>query len=291
MSAAAQDQLTQPAEGPRGVPAARQRTLLPKKWIYRVTTVLVVIAFFLLWQYLPEWGLVSRNVGFLSRFTISSPEAVAKDIWELFRGTDGRPLVWTYLEHTVVASLLGALIGLVLGIIVGILFASSEALRAIFNPIVSLINSAPRVALIPIVVLFTGPTLQASIISAVLVVFFLAFFNALEGAQNVPQAILDNTQLLGAGRMKTILLIRLPNALSLIFAGLPNVISFALITVVTTEILTGVTGMGSLIVSSQTSLDSGLSLAVVVILAIVGAILVYLASQARKKTLQWEQRR
>jgi NitT/TauT family transport system permease protein len=291
MSIATHDQLTQPAEDPRGEPGTRQRARVPKSWIYRVITVLVVIAFFLLWQYVPEWHVASDNIRFLSRFTISSPENVARDIWQLFNGTNGRPAVWTYLEHTVVASLLGALIGLVLGIIVGIVFAASEALRAIFNPLVSLINSAPRVALIPIVVLLTGPTLTASIISAILVVFFLGFFNALEGAQSVPQAILDNTQLMGARRVKTILLIRLPNALSLIFASLPNVISFSLITVVTTEILTGVTGMGSLIVSSQTSLDSGLSLAVVVILAVVGAILVYLASLARKKTLRWEQRR
>lgn len=277
------------AHRPRGESAGHQRSLLPKSGIYRGMTVVVVTAFFLVWQYAPQVPALSGNIRFLNRFAISSPVGVAKGIWELFRGSNGRPEIWPYLEHTVVASLLGALIGLILGIIAGVLLAESEALREIFSPIIFLINSAPRVALIPIVVLITGPTLTASIFTAVLVVFFISFFNALEGAQSVPQAILDNTRLLGARRAKTILLLRLPNALSLIFASLPNVISFALISVVTTEILTGVTGMGSLIVSSQTSLDSGLTLAVVVILAAVGAILVYLALLARKKILRWEQ--
>jgi NitT/TauT family transport system permease protein len=290
MSAGAQQELTPSAEGTAAESGPHQ-TALSRKWMYHLITLLVVVAFFLLWQFLPEWPAASNNVHFLSRFTISSPQAVAVDIWDLFRGSNGRPEVWTYLEHTVVASLLGALIGLALGVIVGVAFAAYEPLRAIFNPIVNLINSAPRVALIPIVVLLTGPTLEASIISAILVVFFLGFFNALEGASSVPQSILDNAKLMGAGSLKTVLYLRVPNALSLIFASLPNVISFSLITVVTTEILTGVTGMGALIVSSQTSLDSGLSLAVVVILAVVGAVLVYLAALARRKTIRWDQLR
>ena len=253
-------------------------------------TVVVIAVFLLIWQYAPQVPAISQHVGFLNRFVIGSPEGVAKDIWELVTGSGGRPEVWPYFENTVVAALLGALIGLVLGIAAGILLAESEPLREILTPIVSLINSAPRIALIPIVVLFTGPTLIASIVASVLVVFFISFFNALEGARNVPPAILDNTRLLGAGRLKMILYIRLPNAISYIFASLPNIISFSFTTVVTAEILTGFDGMGALIESAQTSVDAGLTLAVVVILAVIGATLANLASMTRKKAMQWEHR-
>jgi NitT/TauT family transport system permease protein len=71
------------------------------------------------------------------------------------------------------------------------------------------------------------------------------------------------------------------------FAAVPNAISFGLVAVVTTELLTGVNGMGSLVLAATNNLEADLSLAVVVILSVVGLILYGGAELLRRRLLRW----
>lgn len=258
-------------------------------WIH-VIQAAVVLAFLAIWQYGPEVKIVAEHVKFLNRFTLSAPSQVAREIWYLFIGAHNVPLVWPYLLHTVLAALYGLAIGLVLGVTVGIAFAEVPVVARIFSPMLNLINSSPRIALIPIVILIVGPTLASSVVSSVLIVFFLGFFNAFEGASAVPRAIVENARMLHASRWNMVWRIRMPNALSWVFAALPNAIAFSLVTVVTTELLTGVEGMGKLILEATSGLDAALSLAVVVLLSVVGSIMVYSGTLARHYALRWERR-
>ena len=81
--------------------------------------------------------------------------------------------------------------------------------------------------------------------------------------------------------------VRFPYVLMWTFAVVPNAISFGLITVVTTELLTGSKGMGGLILNATTNVDASLSLAVAFILAVVGTVLVLLADRLKRRILHW----
>src|SRR5581483_3186974 len=122
----------------------------------------------------------------------------------------GYPSVWPYLWNTIYATLLGALIGLAIGAVLGIIFSNSPALSQVCSIFVSVFNSIPRIALIPVVVLLVGPTLNACVISCVLVVSFLAFFNAFEGGRSVPQQVLQNVAILEASSLQVMFRVRLP---------------------------------------------------------------------------------
>jgi NitT/TauT family transport system permease protein len=279
---------TPPGEAHRTAPRLARSKPLPALWKRLAWQALILAAFLAIWQWGPTSDFLSAHFRFLNRFDVSSPTAVAKEISQLARGTDGVPLVWPYLAKTVEATLAGLAIGMVLGTLVGLLLSELPAVNSVLRPFILLINSAPRVALIPIVVLLVGPTIGASIISSVLIVFFLGFFNAYEGASSVPEAMLDNAWMLGARPRHRLLTLRLPQALVWAFGVLPNAISFSLVTVVTTELLTGVAGMGQLILSATSQLDAALSLALVVLLSIVGALLVFVTTVARTRVLRWE---
>jgi NitT/TauT family transport system permease protein len=249
--------------------------------------ILLLAIVLLLWQYLPEIKWVSSRVTFLDRFYVSSPTRVFTEIRELLSTGVNGLTVWPYLWATLEATVLGAAIGLALGALVGLALSNAVRFNQVIGPFIVAVNSMPRIALVPIIVIIVGPTIRASIISAVLVVFFLGFFNAIEGGRSVPVELLSNAYLLGANNREQLLRIRVPFVLTWTFAAMPNAIAFGLLTVVTTEVITGIKGMGALILSATTNVDSTLSFAVVIILSVVGLVLHGLASLLRRRVLHW----
>jgi NitT/TauT family transport system permease protein len=267
--------------------AVRQAKSLPAGvrilWSAGIVAVIVLI-----WQYGPEWGPTAGHVRFLNRFDISSPRLVIEKIGNLFSGSNGAPLIWPYLGRTVESTLLGVIIGMALGVLTGVALAELPRVSQVLSPFIMLVNSTPRVALIPLVVLLVGPTESSAVVSSLLVVYFLAFYNAYEGARSVPPEVVENAHVMGASRLKMVWHIRLPQSASWCFAVLPNVISFSLVSVVTCELLVGLPGMGQLILSATSELDASLTLAVVVILSVVGVGLIGLSTLARRAVLRWE---
>ncbi|HVW90538.1 MAG TPA: ABC transporter permease subunit [Gaiellaceae bacterium] len=252
-------------------------------WFWRAA---ITVIFLVAWEYLPHWGWLHSRVHWVDPFFISSPSRAYHELEHLFTGTHG-PSVWPYLENTLKATFLGTAIGLAIGLVAGAVLSDSPRLAQIVAPFITMMNSIPRIALIPIVVLIVGPTLKASVVSAVLVVTFIAFFNALQGGRSVQPHVLQNARLLGANRWQIMFRVRFPYVLMWTFAALPNAIAFGLLTVVTTELLTGSRGMGNLVFSATTNVDATLSVAVVVILSVVGATIVALTEQLQRRLLHW----
>jgi NitT/TauT family transport system permease protein len=252
-------------------------------WFWRA---MIAAALLLLWEYLPRVAAVRHQVHWVDPFFISSPSRVYHELVHLFTGTHG-PSVWPYLENTLKGTFIGTAIGLSIGLAAGAILSDNPRLAQIVAPFITMMNSIPRIALIPIVVLIVGPTLKASVISAVLVVTFIAFFNALQGGRSVSAHVLQNARLLGANRRQIMFRVRFPYVLMWTFAALPNAIAFGLLTVVTAELLTGSIGMGNLVFSATTNVDATLSFAVVVILSFVGVVIVSLTEQLKRRLLHW----
>jgi NitT/TauT family transport system permease protein len=249
--------------------------------------VAVVIAFLLAWEYLPKIDWLSEHWKFLNPFFISSPTQVAQQLYDLITGSNGSVSIWSYLRNTLVATLLGTAIGVLAGLLVGLLLSNSKPLAEVFGFFIVAANAVPRIALIPVIVLLFGVGLKTSIAAAVLVVFFLTFFNAFEGGRRVPVAMLENAQVMGASRLHVLRELRVPYVALWTFASLPNAISFGLIVVVATELLTGVKGVGQLMLVGSSTLNASLTFAVVVFLSVTGVALLTVAERAKRRILHW----
>jgi NitT/TauT family transport system permease protein len=140
---------------------------------------------------------------------------------------------------------------------------------------------------VPIIVIVFGPTSTSCVIISVLVVFFVAFFNAYEGGTSVRPELVQNARLLGADNWRILTRIRLPFVVAWTLASLPLSVTFAVITVVTAEILTGVPGMGSLLGTAAVTGNSALTFAVVIALAVVGITITLAADALRARVLHW----
>lgn len=254
-----------------------------------ILQIVLCLSFILAWEFLPRISFLSQNFKILDPFFISSPSAVWAGIGGLLTGNNDMGItLWPYLTTTVIATLAGTTAGLTLGACAGLLFSNSQRLGEVVRPFIVLVNSIPRVAIIPIIVVLAGATLTASIISVIAVVFFVGFFNAFEGGRSIPQPMLDNARLLGAGSFEVMRSIRLPMVLTWTFAAVPNAISFGLIVAVTTELLAGVRGMGTLLQNALANLQADLTFAVIVVLSIVGLAMNFGGTMLRNRFIHWQ---
>ena len=271
-----------------GKGAAHSATGSSKRHSARVITtqLTIILVFLVLWQWLPDIHWISDRWALLNPAFISSPSLVVGELGRLLRGQGGI-LIWPYLKSTLLATLIGVCAGLALGVVLGVLMSTYGFLRDTLRPFIIAVNSLPRIAFIPIVILIVGPGESAAAISSILVVFFIGFFNSFVGGSRIPAAVIENFSLMGASKFQELIYVRSAYALVWTFAAVPNAIAFGLITVVTTELLTGGAGIGSLIIQGTQNLDASLIFGVVVVLGVVGMLLTLGAEYLQSKVARW----
>ncbi|MTD52924.1 ABC transporter permease [Amycolatopsis pithecellobii] len=246
----------------------------------------VALAFVAAWQFVPQIGGLSRWK-LLDPYFISSPAQLGETLVDLLLGRNGVPPVWNYLWPTLEASAIGLVLAMSAGGLAGLVLGSFKVLGAVLRPFVVAFNAVPRVALIPIVIVLFGSGLLTSVVVAFMVVFFVALFNAYEGARTVESHVLHNVRLLGATRWDVMWRVRFPYALAWTLSALPVAVSFAIVSVVTGEILTGTSGMGLLILTATTQANSTMTFAVIVVLSACALLLLWISDLFRRRALHW----
>jgi NitT/TauT family transport system permease protein len=253
-----------------------------------VFQVLILVAFLSAWQFLPQVQYLkvhSNHV--LDSYFISSPTKTARKMWQLATGGDNSVVIWKYVWNTVYASLLGTIAGMVAGGVSGLVLSNFPFWGRVMRPYIVAVNAMPRIALIPIVMIMFGLKLQTMVIIAVLVVYFVAFFSAYEGGVSMKPEIIYNAQLLGGNSWRILARVRLPFVVAWTLTSLPLAITFAVLSVVTGEILTGYPGLGQLLTTAAVTGDSSLTFSIVIYLSVVGVVLVQAAELVRRRVLHW----
>lgn len=251
----------------------------------------VLAAFLAAWQWLPDVGVMRQHVHFLDPFFISSPERVARQMWAFALPRNGSQAIWLYLWGTMEATLIGFAIGTALGFLMGLVLSNMPRVNSVLQVYVVALNSVPRIALVPVIILIAGPGEASAVLSAVIVVFFITFFSAYEGGTHVPPEVLNNAKVMNASPTRVMFHVRLPYVVLWLFASVPNAVAFSLIAVVTNEILAGSGGVGALLLTATSNLDATTTMAVVIFLSIVGVLLLRGATFARRRILFWADER
>jgi sulfonate transport system permease protein len=275
------------AAAPHVRPARRSRSEARKRLIRLFWQILIVAVFLGAWQGIPEIPGITKVSRFLDPFFISSPSSVATTVWDLMTGTSNAGAIWPEVGITVGAALVGSAAGVIVGGVGGLLCGGNEELYKVVRPLVMALNAVPRITLVPIIVVVVGASPTADALSAAMLVVFIVFYNAVEGARSVSPETIEFARLLGASKRTRLLRVRGPYSLAWVFASLPNAISFGLVGAVTTELFTGSRGLGQVMITAVDTADASLTFAVVVILAVVGIILFQGVDFLRRKSLSW----
>lgn len=232
------------------------------------------------------WELTTR-IGLVDPFFFGQPSGVAKriQIW-VTRGTAQGPL-WQQVAVTLEETVLGFLIGVLLGIIFGVLLGRVRLLADIFAPYIKAANAMPRVVLGSIFIISLGLGMASKVALAVVLVFFVVFFNAFQGVREVDRNLIANARILGASQRLLTTEVIIPSALSWIIASLHTSFGFALVGAVVGEFLGSTKGLGLLIATAQNTFNANGVFAAMVILAVVALVAEALVTALENRLIRW----
>lgn len=191
------------------------------------------------------------------------------------------------LMQTLAAALAGFVCAAVLGVGLGIAVAEVRVVRWFFDPLISLGFPMPKIAFVPIFLLWFGTGFTTEVISVAIAVIFPVCAAATAGAQAVDRTLLWSAASLGTGRFGLLWRVVLPAAVPQILTGLQIGLPLALITTVVVEMLMGSTGLGGAMLQAMRFADSPSVFAGIIAITLLGATLVRLMELLRRRTLRW----
>jgi NitT/TauT family transport system permease protein len=242
-----------------------------------VARLIVVATILAIWQAVIE-------IGWVDAFWISSPVLVVEELWnQLASGAWFGDVAITVFE-----ALIAFVISSVLGIVAGLLLARSPFWDDVLAPLVLALNSLPRVALAPLIILWFGIGITAKVVTAFTLVFFILLVNTLGGAKNVDNDILTIARLMGASQRDILWKVTLPSALPWIFAGLNLGLTYSLLGVIVAEILASNHGLGYVIASSAATFNTAGVFAGLITLAVVAWAFSALMRYVEARLLRWK---
>lgn len=195
-----------------------------------------------------------------------------------------------YLAHfwvTLYEALLGFLIAAVAGMALGAVIAQFRLVEQTFYPYLVALQTLPKIAIAPLIIVWFGFGISSKIIIAATVAFFPVLVNVIVGLKTIDQAKLDLMRSLRASRWQTFRLVRLPNALPFVFAGLDIAIIFSVLGAIVGEFVGSQRGLGNLILQFNFSLDIAGVFAVLILLALMGVMLHLIMQAIQKRLIFW----
>jgi NitT/TauT family transport system permease protein len=278
--------LSLPAERPAAaaaeVPSVAEAALARRRRNLQVQSLRVLLAVLTVGGW--EWG---SSSGVIDPFFWGRPTGIARQIWIwITEGTSTGPL-WQQIAVTMEETVLGFVIGVVLGVVFGIVLGRNRFLADVLSPYIKAANSIPRVVLGSIFVIALGLGIQSKVALAVILVFFIVFFNAFQGTREVDRNLLANARILGADGRRITTEVIIPSALSWIMASLHVSFGFALVGAVVGEYLGSLQGVGLMIVTAQNTFNANGVFAAIVILATLALVAEALVTAVENRLVRW----
>ena len=225
-------------------------------------------ALLLLALLLAAWEAATRLLA-ISALVLPPPSRIAQALWQgLASG-----YLWPHLRATATELLLGLAAGCAIGLGAGVLLAELPRLRRLLMPYVVLSQVVPKLALMPLFIVWFGFGLAPTVVITALICFFPLLENTLTGLGQVPPAQLELFRMLGASRLQTLLRLKLPTGLPAMLAGFRVAVVLALVGAVVGEFIAASRGLGALVIAAQGSMDTPLMFAALALVSLLGLLL------------------
>lgn len=240
----------------------------------RLTALALMLVLLLVWE-------LAVPLFKFSPLVLPAPSVIGAALW--------RGLVTGYLGPHIVQTLLELVLGLVLGVLLGfaggVLLGESAALRRVLMPYVVTSQVIPKLALVPLFIVWFGFGTVPTVVITALICFFPLLENTLTGIARVDAARLELFRMLGATRWQTLWRLKVPAGLPAILAGLRVAVVLALVGAVVGEFIGASRGLGALIIATQGSMDTALMFAVLVVITAIGLFLYELTLLLERRLL------
>lgn len=247
------------------------------KWLRRIGPFVVLVLLIGGWD-------MSVRVFEIQQMILPSPMQVASAFVEGFQtGVFQKHLKVTGLEVVV-----GYLGGVFLGIAIGAPIALSRVFEALVYPYILALQTMPKIALAPLMMIWVGFGIESKIIITLIVALFPVLVNTVVGLRSVDPERINLIRSLKGGVWSEFWWVRLPSAAPFIFAGMKTAIVLALLGAIAAEFVGAEAGMGYLLTQQMFQLDTPGVFSVLLLLGGLGVVLFLIADWAQRRVVFWD---
>jgi NitT/TauT family transport system permease protein len=241
--------------------------------------------------YLGAWEFFAGKPGephvLIDTFYVSQPSDIFHALQQWWDQGVLMSNIWITLQETLIGFMIGAALGLIFGVILG----ASRTLGDICFPFITALNSTPKLALVPLFIIWFGVEMRSKVALVVTVTFFLVFYSTFAGVRDVDEQLINTLRVMGARRYQIHRKVTLQSAVSWIISGLRVSVPYALVAAVTGEMLASNKGMGYLLVDSANQFDTAGVFAGIFVLIAMGLALNYAVTLLESWLLRWKPKR
>jgi NitT/TauT family transport system permease protein len=237
-----------------------------------VVTSINIMTFFILWEIVTIYGNI--NPLFLPKAS-----DMFMELWVglTTRAPEGAVFSGSILDHFLHSFsnlMFGLVIAILIGVPGGLLMGGNKYIEAILSPYVWALASLPRIALVPLFILFLGFTTTMQVTIIVISAVFPIMINAWAGVKTTEKSLLAAARVFGANRRQLYVKVVLPYTLPFIISGIQQGIGRGLIGVVIAELFGGSNGLGYLIQRSADTFNTAMNFAVLLLLIVMSLSLI-----------------
>ncbi|MFQ0814105.1 ABC transporter permease [Brucella anthropi] len=226
---------------------------------------------------------IGTRSGFISNLTLPRPSAVLETFVQLWQSG----LLWQHLLPSLRRLVVGASLGIAVGVSLGVMIGLFSYIRAGLVPLVAALFPIPKIALLPLFVIWFGIDEMSKYMLIAFGTFTPTVVATYGAVDNVDRSLVRMGQSFGLGWWSIVRKIILPGAFPAILSGLRVSISIAIILLVAAEMLGAQFGVGSYILEAGSLYDLEKLFAGVTILSVMGLIVNFIIGQIEKRFLTW----
>ncbi|MCQ2556140.1 MAG: ABC transporter permease [Clostridia bacterium] len=235
-----------------------------KKLIVLLTQLAILSAFLLCWELLTKFEIISS-------FFFSSPSKILATIKELYLSGE---LIY-HAQITLTETLVGFLIATGIGFVVAFILWYSEFLRKVLEPYLVVLNSLPKIALGPIIIIWFGAGSKAIIFMCILIVIIVTIMNILNSFTSCDPQLIALAKSMSANKMQIFFKLILPNSLKDIVATLKINVGLSWIGAIMGEYLVSKAGLGYLLIYGGQVFNLNLVMTATVVLCILASVMYF----------------
>ncbi len=255
----------------------RKRSLLRNKKFRHIFPWLVILAIFVIWE-------LAVRLFNIEQFVLPAPSAIFASFWQWH---------WSILGdawQTFMTTAIGFAFAIVFGLLAGVAIGSSSLVYDGFYPALIGFNTIPKVAVVPILVIWFGIGTVPAIITAFLLSFFPILVNVATGIATMEPELQDVLRALGAKRWQVITKVGLPRSMPYFFASLKVSITVAFVGSIVAETVAGNSGIGNLMLVASSRFDVPLVFAGLLVTSVMGIGMYAVASVIERRMTGWAMR-
>ncbi|MFD1911104.1 ABC transporter permease [Halodurantibacterium flavum] len=241
-----------------------------------VMALLVILGIILVWQGVSSAGLINR-------IFLPSPARVMTALWGLIVSGE----LWRHLSASLGRIVYGWLLGTAAGITLGLLIGLFSGARAVGVPLVAAIYPVPKIALLPLLILWLGIGELSKVVTIAASVFFPTAIATFSGVDSVPRNLIRMAQSFNVPLRAIIWKVLLPGALPGILSGFRISVAAALLVLVAAEMIGAQFGLGAFLIATGNMMQTDRLMAGVVVLSALGLAMGAIISFLERKLLTW----